>query len=348
MRERALLICPGRGTYGRDQLGYLRRHHGKRAAALDVIDAHRIAHGRIPVRTLDARPQYSLDAHAASENASALIHACAMADVAAIDAERFDIVAVTGNSLGWYLALAAGGALSPEAAITLVDTMGALMARHGVGGQLLYPVVGLDWRRDRDRERAVSNAMMEAERDSGGRLFVSIRLGGYWVIAGEDEALDSLSARLQPIEDRFPMRLARHAAFHTPLLDPVAALAQEALHPDLFRAPRRPLVDGRGVIWRTAVPDLEALYHYTLADQITRTYDFTRAVDVAVKEFAPERIIITGPGASLGAPVAQILLALGWRNLTSREAFAKAQQDDPLILSMGLEDRRPLVTGPAA
>jgi [acyl-carrier-protein] S-malonyltransferase len=39
------------------------------------------------------------------DNASLLIYACALADFAAIDRDRFEVVAVTGNSMGWYLAL---------------------------------------------------------------------------------------------------------------------------------------------------------------------------------------------------------------------------------------------------
>ncbi len=347
MKQRVVLICPGRGTYGRDQLGYLKRHHADKAALLNVIDAHRAAHGRPGIRALDERPSFRLDVHAVSENASALIHACALADAADIDLERFEIVAVTGNSLGWYLALAAGGALAPENAITLVDTMGALMAKDGVGGQILYPIVDVTWRPSPVRIGAIERAMAEAERATGGRLYISIRLGGYAVIAGEEEALEHMGRSLDPIEGRFPLRLAHHAAFHTPLLASVAEEARRLLSPELFQAPRIPLIDGRGVIWRTAVPDRDSLYRYTLGEQITQTYDFTRAVEVAVREFAPDRIIITGPGASLGAPVAQILLSMGWYGIGSREAFAERQDRDPLILSMGFEERRSQVTGRA-
>ena len=40
-----------------------------------------------------------------------MIYACAYADFLAIDRDRFDILGVTGNSMGWYIALACAGAL---------------------------------------------------------------------------------------------------------------------------------------------------------------------------------------------------------------------------------------------
>ncbi len=347
-RERALVVCPGRGTYGREELGYLARYHGDKADFLGLIDAHRRAEGREPVSGLDARPAFAPSVHGAGSNASALIYACALADVADIDQDRFEIVAVTGNSLGWYLALAAGGALTPGDAVRLVDTMGYLMDAHGAGGQILYPVTDRDWRPSTDHVGALARAMDGAREATGERLYVSIRLGGYRVIAGAEAALDHLLAHLPRVEDRFPMRLARHAAFHTPLLDPVAARARAILGPELFRAPRRPLIDGRGAVWRTRAPDLTGLRAYTLGEQITHTYDFTRAMEVALREFAPDRVILTGPGTSLGPPVAQIVTAMGWWGVSARADLAALQGEDPRILSMGDPAQRHRLVSPIA
>ncbi len=129
MKQTAVVIFPGRGTYGKDELGYLARHHADKAAFVKGVDDWRAAQGRETVSDLDNAKTYSAAKHASSINASALIYTCALADFAAIDCEKFDIVAVCGNSLGWYLTLAGAGAVNPANAIRLVDTMGALMER---------------------------------------------------------------------------------------------------------------------------------------------------------------------------------------------------------------------------
>ena len=341
MKQSAVVIFPGRGTYGKEELGYLSRHHADKADFIAGVDAWREAQGRTPVSALDGAARYSAARHASSVNASAIIYACALADFADINRERFDIAAVCGNSLGWYLTLAAGGALSPANAIRLVDTMGALMEEQGVGGQLVYPFVDEDWRASRAREKAIGDALHDGR--TAGAAHLSIRLGGMAVLAGDDAGMAAMEKTLPQAEGRYPFRLARHAAFHTPLLQHVSDAALGALPADLFNAPAVAMIDGRGKVWSPHASDVEALHQYTLGAQITETYDFSKSVEVAVKEFAPDRLILVGPGASLGAPVAQELIRHRWRGLTSKADFAARQKEEPFLLAMGREDQRGLV-----
>ena len=341
MKQSAVVIFPGRGVYGKDELGYLPRHHADKADFIAGVDAWRMAQGREKVSALDAAKSYSAAKHASSVNASAIIYACALADFAAINRERYDIAAVCGNSLGWYLTLAAGGALAPANAIRLVDTMGALMEDQGVGGQIVYPFVDEDWRQSHAREKAIGEALHAGRTE--GEAYLSIRLGGMAVLAGDDAGLAAMEKSLPKAEDRYPFRLARHAAFHTPLLNHVSTMAFNALEPDLFTAPATPMIDGRGAIWTPHTTDLNALYQYTLGTQITETYDFSKSVEVAIKEFAPDRLILAGPGATLGAPIAQELIRWRWNGLESKADFAARQKEDPFLLAMGREDQRGLV-----
>ena len=343
-RETAVVIAPGRGVYGKAELGYLSRWHGDKGDFLAGVDAFRAANGRVPVSELDAGKSYSAARHASSENASALIYACALADFADIDRDRFDIVAVTGNSLGWYMTLAAAGALSPEAAIELVDTMGALMERDGVGGQLIYPVSDADWRPSTERAAVVAAALEAANATDGAEAYLSIDLGGMAVLAGNEAGLEALEAELPPADARFPFRLARHAAFHTPLLTHVSEAALGTLGAELFQRADLPMIDGRGQIWRP-YHDLADLRAYTLGAQITTTYSFSRAVEVAVKEFCPDRLIVLGPGSTLGPPVAQELIKHRWRGMESKSGFTARQAEDPFVLAMGIEDQRARVVG---
>jgi len=109
--------------------------------------------------------------------------------------------------------------------------------------------------------------------------------------------------------------------------------------------PGVPMIDGRGHIWRPHASNAEALRRYTFADQILEPYDFTRAIQVAVKEYAPDRIILLGPGDTLGGAIAQALIAIEWRGMRSKAEFQEAQASGaPVLLAMGREDQRALVT----
>ena len=133
MTRQAVLVCPGRGTYNKPELGYLVRHHAGHPW-LAEFDAQRAARGEETVTALDGATRYSVATYSRGDVASPLIYAAALLDSRAL-AEDIEIVAVTGNSMGWYIALAAAGALSPTDGFTLVDTMGGLMQSHLIGGQ---------------------------------------------------------------------------------------------------------------------------------------------------------------------------------------------------------------------
>ncbi len=339
-KKSAVVIFPGRGTYGKDELGYLARHHSNKTEFITGVDQWREGAGRETISSLDNAKTYSAAKHASSINASAIIYACALADFADIDRDRFEISAVCGNSLGWYLTLAASGALNPANAIRLVDTMGALMEESGVGGQIIYPFVDEDWRASRINEKAIGDAVHAGR--TAGNAFLSIRLGGMAVLAGDEAGIAAMEKSL-PKTQRYPFRLARHAAFHTSLLAHVSSAALEQLGPELFTAPTTPIIDGRGAIWTGAATDTNALHQYTLGQQITETYDFSKSVEVAIKEFAPDVLILAGPGATLGAAIAQELIRHRWLGLTSKADFSAHQKSDPFLLAMGREDQRRLV-----
>ncbi|MEM9013567.1 MAG: ACP S-malonyltransferase [Pseudomonadota bacterium] len=341
MTKRAVVIFPGRGTYGRNELGYLATHHRDKQDFLAEIDDWRAQNKRTPISDIDSAESYSAGRHASSLNASSLIYACALSDFADIDLSKFEIVAICGNSLGWYLSLAAGGALAPANAIRLVDTMGALMETDGVGGQMVYPTSDEQWRPDVNRANLVNRALDAGAR--AGAAHLSINLGGTAVLAGDDAGLDAMEKSLPSADERYPFRLARHAAFHTPLLEHVSKLAFENLPGCLFDRPQVPVIDGRGVIWNPLSSDVDALYQYTLGAQIFQTYDFSKSVEVALKEFAPEILILPGPGSTLGAPIGQCLVAHRWWGIQSKDQFVKRQKDDPVLLAMGRPDQRSIV-----
>ena len=81
-----------------------------------------------------------------------------------------------------------------------------------------------------------------------------------------------------------------------------------------------------------------------LGAQVVESYDFTRAITVAAREFAPDLFIIAGPGTTLGGAVAQSAILAGWRGMASKDDFRRRQEQEPVLRSMGIDDQRNAVT----
>lgn len=339
----AVAICPGRGTYNASELGYLGRHFPD-PGLLARFDARREAAGQETLSALDGAARFSMAKHTRGDNASGLIFAASYGDFLAIDRDEIEIVAVTGNSMGWYTALACGGALTPDAGFQVANTMGTLMQRSLIGGQLIYPWVDEDWVPRPERKRELLDLVARIGAEPGRELYLSIDLGGMLVIAGDAAGLEAFEKTVEPVQQRFPMRLGNHAAFHTPLQEPVAAEGRAQLPEDLFGQPGLPMIDGRGKIWNPGATDCRALYAYTLGEQVTCPYDFTKALQVAAREFAPDLFVILGPGTTLGGAVAQSLILAQWQGLGSKDDFRTRQDSQPLLVSMGMADQRGQVT----
>jgi len=338
----AVVICPGRGTYGKAELGTLARRFTDRAL-LAGFDVRRKALGQETLTALDGAATFSVARHTRGDNASALIYAATLADFRAL--RGVQVLAVTGNSMGWYSALACGAALSAEAGFELVNTMGTLMQERLIGGQTIYPFVDESWAANPARKAELLAQVAQIAARPGHDLGLSINLGGMLVLAGNEAGLAAFEAEVPPLQGRFPMRLANHAAFHTALQAPVAVEGRARLAPSLFGQPKLPMIDGRGAIWWPGATEPAQLWDYTLGAQVTEPYDFTRAITIAAREFAPDLFIVPGPGTTLGGAVAQALILTNWRSMASKTDFQATQQTAPLLISMAMDDQRRLVTG---
>jgi len=332
--RRALLVCPGRGSYGREQLGSLAS-----APLVDSLNDYRTGLGRPTLSEMNSAERYTSTLHVAGENASILTYGCTVADLESIAQVR--PVAVTGNSMGWYTALYAAGALDLLAGARLVETLGAYQEQNVIGGQVLYPVADEDWRPDPGLQAEVDQATAEAG------IHLSIRLGGTAVLAASQEGVRHLLASLPQVSRgprEYPLQLPLHSAFHTPLMSESSQRAQEDLADLPVTGPVLPLITGDGRVFRPFASPAE-IRDYTLTTQVVETYDFTGAIALALGEYAPDVVVTLGPGDTLGAPVAQAMIALGWGGLRDRKDFLEAQNGEaPPVLSMAREEQRTLVT----
>ena len=334
-KKRIVVVCPGRGSYSRETSNYLKDIDSSLCSMIEHQDQKRRSKKLKGILELD-KSSFRAKIHMTGENASPLIYSCSLKDYDVINKEKYDIVAICGNSLGWYITLALGGAITHKDGFKLIQTMGELTQHHGKGGQIIYPIIDDEWRIDNERKKILLREISKV----GAKT--SIHLGGYIVIAGKQNQLDHLLKTLPAIE-KYPFQIPFHSGFHTELLSEIPSLAHPLLDDKIFNNPNIPVVDGRGYIWSPWSTDEKELYDYTLNHQMTSTYDFSRSVSVSIKEFCPDNIVLLGPGNSLGAPVAQVLIDHRWNELKTKTDFLNSQVNNPYLISMGIEEQRKLV-----
>ncbi len=327
--KRAIVLCPGRGSYTEKSLRSLPGEHPWVVRAEELRREHALP----SLLELDRAAKWNPALHLEPRNISPLIWLVSMLDCASALAEH-KVVAVAGNSMGWYTALAVAGALDFDDGFRLMQEMSILQQEHQGGGQVIYPQVGEDWRPDATLIENVRAALAS----SNGEAFPSILLGGQAVLAGTEAGIAHLLRTLPRVklgQNQYPFRLMGHGPYHTPLLEGVSARARERLSTLSFRAPRVTLVDGRGARFTPWSTDVDALRDYTLGAQVTTPYDFGLSVRVALREYAPELVILPGPGNALGSITGQLLIGEGWRGVHSRADFDAVQASNaPLVLSM--------------
>jgi malonyl CoA-acyl carrier protein transacylase len=340
-RPRAVLVLPGRGSYAASSLGTIPTDHPFVARA----EALRAEMGLDSLLALDAADTFEPSVHLRPMNASPLTFLGSMLDAERAAADH-RIVAVIGNSLGWYTALAVGGALEFDDAFRLVQGIARLQedaAAEGVGGgQLIYPRVGADWQPVEAYTEALERALDGAETDEPAeepdRAFTSVDLGAYVVLAASEVGIARLLDVLPPVrvgERQYPIRLAQHGPYHTPLLADVASAAQARFSTLDWRVPSVTLIDGRGARFTPWATNPIDLAWYTLGEQITTPYRFAASARVALREYAPDVLVLTGPGNTLGGVTGQQVVAEGYRGVRTRADFESVQSSpSPLVLSM--------------
>jgi [acyl-carrier-protein] S-malonyltransferase len=354
MKRRVLVICPGRGSYGPDDLGSLGRRvavGGTRAEKIvEEADAFRLGVDSVPVTELDRAERFSVASHMKGENAGPLIFTASAVDWALLPQDEFDVVAVAGNSMGWYTTLHCGGVFDFAQALRVVDCMSKTQGPKPLGGQMIIPWVDEEWRPRPERRREIE-ALLADLRSRGFAAEISIELGGYLVLAGDDGAIAAMKKELptEKVGERdYPFQLAGHAAFHTALMSEPSRVGRERLVTLPWQSPKISMIDGAGRIHRPGIAGPREIYDYTLVDQVMETYDFSCSLRVALREFAPDALVLLGPGNSLGGAIGQTLILEGWQGLRSKSEFiARQKSDEPLLISMGREDQFDRFIAPA-
>lgn len=334
--SRVLIVCPGRGSYGRTTLGSLQQRSAGATEILAALDDLRAADDKPTLRHLDAEPNFRASLHLAGQHASILTFGASLADLADLH-DSHEIVGITGNSMGWYTALVAAGALSLDEGYRLVETMASYQTEKLIGAQLMTPLCPPDWSDAPEMRQAVHDAVAAA-RAAGHQAHWSIDLGTFAVLGTDKGGADFLMKQL-PEEKRgprtFPAKLPKHAAFHTPLMDTTSARALQDLADLRLQAPRVPLIDGHGNVWHPRWACPVAMKRYTLGAQVTETYNFNLAIRTALAHTCPDLVVLLGPGNGLGGATAAAVVDAHWRGVTTKADLIA--HEPPLVRSFGRE-----------
>lgn len=331
---RAAVAFPGRGSYGPASLRSLPSDHPWVARA----DELRGEAGLPALSAIDAAERFTPALHLRAANAWPLTFLVSLLDAERI-ADDHEVVVVVASSIGWYTALAASGALEFDDAFRLVQQMGLAAEEPlddaATAAELVYPLIDDAWERDEARAGLIDAALADA---GGGGAARALELGSYSVIAGTADAVERVGAALPPVTmggRAYPLRLASADAWHTPLRARSAAGAAARLGDLGWERPKVAIVDGRGVRFTPLSTDPARLAEQSLVGHAEAPYDFARAFRVALREYAPDVVLLPGPGATLGTACAQLLVAEGYRGIRSRTELETVQAGpSPLLLSM--------------
>lgn len=233
---------------------------------------------------------------------------------------------------GWYAALAIAGVLSADDAAALLDAVREAAASSPAADQVVYPQTDAAWRPDAHLAAALEGALALGD----GQIHRSLDLGAYAVMTGTPAGVELLTSALPAIsvgEQRYPLLLPARPALHTPMAASVAEAVLAVAERLDWRTPEVTLIDGRGSRHTPWSASPAALRETTQA-QLVETVRFATALRVALREYAPDVIVIPGGSGILATVCAQLVVGEGYHAIRSRRAFAEAQRRRPLVLSM--------------
>lgn len=219
-----------------------------------------------------------------------------------------DPALVAGHSLGEYTAAVAAGALGVEDGMRLVAQRGRLMAEiQSSTPGTMAAILGLD-------ENAVER-ICQAARGAGQVGLANLNSPRQIVVSGEERAVERVIELAGEAGAKRAMRLQVGAAFHSPMMEPVAEQLARAMQGLSFSDPRVPIVgNASGALVRGGEEVRRAL-----VDQIARPVLWARCVQTLVAEGC-RSFLELGPGRVLSGLVRQFDRSL---DVASADSLAK-------------------------
>ncbi|HRL22592.1 ACP S-malonyltransferase [Alcaligenes sp. SDU_A2] len=225
---------------------------------------------------------------------------------------------MAGHSLGEYSALTAAGVLTLEQAVPLVRVRAdAMQAAVPVGMGTMAAVLGLDDDQVRDVcARAAQDQVVQA---------VNYNAPAQVVIAGHVQAVDRACALAKEAGAKRALVLPVSAPFHSSLLEPAAAVLQQALDALELREPCVPVINNVDVQAPTQTIQIKD----ALVRQAWHAVRWVESIQ-AMKAQGVTHVVECGPGKVLSGLVKRIdrdLVALSITDPASLQATLQALKE---------------------
>jgi len=139
-------------------------------------------------------------------------------------ADKFDIKACAGHSVGEFAALYAAGVITFEDALSIVSERGKLMAKAGDSNPgTMFAIVGAE-------DDAVVELCSKLSSGEQGKIVVAANFNspGQVVVSGSANYLREIASEFKTVGAKLVKELAVSGAFHSPLMEPAKnSLAQQ-------------------------------------------------------------------------------------------------------------------------
>ena len=228
----------------------------------------------------------------------------------ALRAQRLEVQAMAGHSLGEYSALVCAGAISFADGVHLVRKRGELMQQavpSGQGG--MAAILGLDDAQVQECCAAVAGVVTAANYNAPGQI----------VIAGEKAAVADAIQACKDAGAKRALALDVSGPFHSPLMEPAAEEFSAVLSAIPVRMPTTPVV--QNVHARVAVDEQEI--RANLVAQLSAPVRWTESIEQLLSDGA-EQFIESGPGNVLCGLVKRIARGTPAVSLSSQDGMQSA------------------------
>ena len=217
---------------------------------------------------------------------------------------------VAGHSLGEYSALVVAGALSLKDAARLVQTRGrAMQSAVPAGEGAMAAVLGLS--------DAVIDEICVTHCDDNAYVgAVNYNSPGQVVIAGHADAVEAAGAFMKEAGARRVLSLPVSAPFHTPLMQPAAAVMAEALQAVELNDARVPVISNVDALPHRKAMEIRRL----LVRQVSEPVMWTQCV-ITLLEAGCARFAECGPGKVLSGLLKRIDRSVQCATLEDPEAL---------------------------
>ena len=253
-----------------------------------------------------------------TENAQPALMAASLAVIRVLEAEGGQVLArhaayVAGHSLGEYSALAAARAIAVGDAARLLKLRGQAMQKAVPRGEgAMAALLGLDV--EASRAVAAQAARCQTRPGETGPAEVCTvandNAPGQVVVSGHRSAVERAIALARERGARRSIILPVSAPFHSPLMAPVVAVMEDALHKVVLLPPQVPLVANLSA---TAIRDPTEIRR-CLVGQVTAMVRWRESM-LFLKRVGVEEVVEIGAGRVLAGLVKRIEPAFATRSV---------------------------------